>query len=152
LGGAKMDKLDYLPALINLADHILIGGKLPQIIGHSREGGNLSDPKIYWASLTPDSFDIDAASIAHFKQIIDASATIIWSGALGFYENPAFRTGTIEIAKSMALSSAQLKVIAGGDTSASIKDLGMLDKISFICSGGGVLLEYLTKGTLPALE
>ena len=152
LGGAKMDKLSYLPKLSSLADHILIGGKLPQIIGHSREGGNLSNPKIYWASLTPDSFDIDAASIAHFKQVIDSSATILWSGALGFYENPDFRTGTIEIAKAVALSPATFKVIAGGDTAASIKDLGMLDKISFVCSGGGVLLEYLTKGTLPALE
>jgi phosphoglycerate kinase len=147
LGGAKMDKLDYLSALINLADHILIGGKLP-----TQKSSHPSSEKIYWASLTPDSFDIDAASIAHFKQIINASATIIWSGALGFYENPAFRTGTIEIAKAITSSPATFKVIAGGDTSASIKDLGMLDKISFICSGGGVLLEYLTKGTLPALE
>jgi phosphoglycerate kinase len=147
LGGAKMDKLDYLPALINLADHVLIGGKLP-----TQKSSSPESEKIYWASLTPDSFDIDAASIAHFRQIIDASATIIWSGALGFYENPAFRTGTIEVAKSIALSAASFKVIAGGDTAASIKDLGMLDKINFVCSGGGVLLEYLTKGTLPALE
>ncbi|PIZ59317.1 hypothetical protein COY20_01980 [Candidatus Shapirobacteria bacterium CG_4_10_14_0_2_um_filter_40_12] len=147
LGGAKMDKLDYLPALTNLSDHILIGGKLP-----TKKSSSPSSEKIYWASLTPDSFDIDAASIAHFKQIIDTSATIIWSGALGFYENPAFRTGTTEIAKAITSSPATLKIIAGGDTSASIKDLGMLDKISFICSGGGVLLEYLTKGTLPTLE
>ena len=142
-----MDKLYYLPALINLANHILIGGKLP-----TKKSSSLSSEKIYWASLTPDSFDIDAASIAHFKQIIDSSATIIWSGALGFYENPDFRTGTIEIAKAVASSPATLKIIAGGDTAASIKDLGMLDKISFVCSGGGVLLEYLTKGILPALE
>ena len=147
LGGAKMDKLDYLPALINLSDHILIGGKLP-----TQKSSTPESDKIYWASLTPDSFDIDAASIAHFTQILNSSATIIWYGALGFYENQAFRTGTIEIARAIALSPAVFKVIAGGDTSASVKDLGMLDKINFICNGGGVLLEYLTKGTLPALE
>ena len=131
LGGAKMDKLDYLPALINLSDHILIGGKLP-----TQKSSTPESDKIYWASLTPDSFDIDAASIAHFTQILNSSATIIWSGALGFYENPAFRTGTIEIARAIALSPAVFKVIAGGDTSASVKDLGMLDKINFICNGG----------------
>jgi len=147
LGGAKMDKLDYLPALIGFSDHILIGGKLP-----TQKSASPESEKIFWASLTPDSFDIDAASISHFKQIIEFSSSVIWSGALGFYENPAFRTGTIEVARAIALSPATLKIIAGGDTAASIKDLGMLDKISFICSGGGVLLEYLTRGTLPALE
>jgi hypothetical protein len=48
---------------------------------------------------------------------------------------------------AVAESSASFKTIAGGDTSASIKDLGLKDKINFICSGGGVLLEMLIKPT-----
>jgi phosphoglycerate kinase len=145
LGGAKADKLSYLPELLKKADHILIGGKLPTL-------NPPADQKIISAVLTPDTFDINDSSIVKFKEIIAESQTIIWSGALGFYENPAFRHGTQEIAKAIATSQASLKIIAGGDTSASIKDLNLTDKIDFVCSGGGVLLEYLAKGTLPAIE
>ena len=95
--------------------------------------------------------DLSDEDIENFKQIINVSKTIIWAGALGYYELEENRKGTNEIAKAIANTDAY-KIIAGGDTSASIVDLGLRDKIDFICSGGGVMLEYLTKGTLVAWE
>lgn len=146
LGGAKSDKLDYLSELANLFDNICIGGKLPQYCNQSA----LQTQNIFVSTLTADTFDIDQNSINHIKDLIDYSQTVVWSGAMGFFENPTSKIGTIEIANSLAQSAASYKVIAGGDTLSSIKELNLLDKIDFVSSGGGVLLEFLAKGKLPA--
>ena len=142
LGGAKEDKLKHLDKLISNCDHILIGGKLPQLL-------SFKDPKIIPAVLTSDTFDIDEESIAKFTDIINSSNTIIWAGAMGYYENEKYRNGTEKIASAIAATDAY-KVIAGGDTSASVSNLNLKDKFDFICSGGGVLLEFLINPNLPA--
>jgi phosphoglycerate kinase len=146
LGGAKKDKLDYLPELEKMADYVLIGGKLPKIIA---EQSLKYSEKVLVAKLRDDGLDLSDEDIAKFIELISISKTIIWSGAMGFYEQENCRKGTEKIAQAIALVKGY-KIIAGGDTSASIKDLGLKDKIDFICSGGGVMLELLTKGTLPA--
>lgn len=145
IGGAKADKIDYLSELANIFDHICIGGKLPQFTDKL-----VYAPNIFVSTLTPDTFDIDQNSIDHVKTLIQKSQTIVWSGAMGYFENPSSKQGTIEIAQSLANSTASFKVIAGGDTLSSIKELNLLDKIDFVSSGGGVLLEFLAKGKLPA--
>lgn len=146
LGGAKEDKLKYINELSQKLDHILIGGKLPRL----RPAGYDGQSKIIWAKLRDDGLDLSDEDINQFVELINVSNTVIWSGAMGFYENENSRIGTQKIAMAVANSSASFKTIAGGDTSASIKDLGLKDKIDFICSGGGVLLEMLVKGDLPA--
>ncbi len=145
IGGAKDDKLNYLSELANIFDHICVGGKLPQFTDKL-----VYAPNVFVSTLTPDTFDIDQNSIDYIKNLISTSQTIVWSGAMGFFENPSSKQGTIEIAQSLANSSASFKVIAGGDTLSSVKELNLLDKIDFVSSGGGVLLEFLAKGTLPA--
>jgi len=142
LGGAKEDKLKHLDKLISLCDHILIGGKLPQF-------SILQNPKIIPATLTPEGFDIDTQSITKFTEIINSSKTVIWAGAMGLYEDPKYQNGTEKIATAIATATAY-KVIAGGDTSASVVKLNLKNKFDFICSGGGVLLEFLINHNLPA--
>lgn len=155
LGGAKEDKLKYLPDLEKIADNILIGGKLPKLIQNpspaSRDLPLTREAKISVAKLNENGLDLSDEDIEDFKKIINVSKTIIWAGALGYYELEENRKGTNEIAKAIANADAY-KIIAGGDTSASIVDLGLGNKIDFICSGGGVMLEYLTKGKLAAWE
>jgi 3-phosphoglycerate kinase len=147
LGGAKEDKLKYLTELSQKADHILIGGKLPKLISNNQF--QMSNEKIKVAKLREDGLDLSEDDILKFSEIISSSNTVIWSGAMGFYKDENYRNGTQKIALAVAQSPGY-KVIAGGDTSASIKDLGLKDKIDFICSGGGVMLEMLVKGDLPA--
>lgn len=148
LGGAKEDKLKYLPELEKTADRILVGGKLPNLPRppFDKEGG-----KIIFAKLRPDGLDLSDEDIKEFVEQINSSKTIVWAGAMGFFENVSCKKGTQEIAKAVANASAY-KVIAGGDTGASVEDLGLKDKIDFVCSGGGVMLEFLAKGKLPAWE
>jgi phosphoglycerate kinase len=142
LGGAKEDKLKYLKELEKIADNILIGGKLPQLIGENN---------VIVANLREDGFDLSDEDINQFKEIIANSGMIVWAGAMGWFEKTDCKKGTLEIARAVAESPAY-KIIAGGDTGASIKNLGLLDKIDLIASGGGVMLELLAKGRLPAWE
>ena len=142
LGGAKEDKIKHLDKLISVCDQILVGGKLPHLL-------TFQNSKIIPAILTPDTFDIDTDSIAKFTEIINSSKTIIWAGAMGFYENSNYRNGTEKITTAIASTDAY-KVIAGGDTAASVVNLNLKDKFDFICSGGGVLLEFLVNPALPA--
>ena len=150
LGGAKEDKLTYLKELTEIADKVLIGGKLPQLI-FKLQTSNFNKEKIIIAKLREDTFDLSDEDIDNFKEIINESKMIIWAGAMGWFEKEDCRKGTMEIAKAVANSSAY-KIIAGGDTGASIKDLGLEKNIDLVASGGGVMLELLVKGKLPAWE
>jgi len=147
LGGAKEDKLDGLIKLTEIADHVLIGGKLPLLV----ESPKVESLKVIVAELRKDGFDLSDEDIEAFKAIIAKSKMIIWAGAMGFFENEDCRKGTEEIAKAVA-NSESYKIIAGGDTGASIVNLGLKDKIDLIASGGGMMLELITKGKLPAWE
>ncbi len=150
LGGAKEDKLKYMEELTKIADHILIGGKLPRLYKES-EATIFNKEKIVLAELREDGLDLSESDMKKFIEVINTSKTIVWAGAMGLFENNNCRAGTENIARAIAETNAY-KVIAGGDTGASIINLGLRDKIDFICSGGGVMLDFLAKGTLPAWE
>lgn len=147
LGGAKEDKLKYVIELVEMADYVLVGGKLPKLVDRSSMLDRSN--KILIAKLREDGLDLSSEDIKNFSEIISRSKTIIWSGAMGLYESEKSQEGTKKIAQAIA-DVQGYKIIAGGDTGASIKDLGLRNKIDFICSGGGVMLEMLVKGDLPA--
>jgi phosphoglycerate kinase len=149
LGGAKEDKLSYLPQLVSIADHICIGGKLPTYIQQKQLV--FDKEKVYVAGLREDGLDLSDVDIQQFKKYIALSKTIIWAGALGYFEKEDAKQGTRAIAQAIGNSDAYT-IIAGGDTEASVSDIGVEDKIKLIASGGGMLLEFLTKGTLPAWD
>lgn len=146
LGGAKKDKLGYLPNLEKIADNILVGGKLPDYISKEFES-----EKVVVGEFDESGLDISQSTIDRFKEYIYSSKTIIWAGAMGFYESENERRGTEAIARAIAESGAY-SIVAGGDTTASIASLGLKERVNFVASGGGVMLELLTKGTLPTWE
>lgn len=155
LGGAKEDKLDYIDGLLKIADNVLVGGKLAQLIQNpspaSRDLPLTGEAKIVIARLREDKLDLSDEDINKFREIIGKSKTVIWVGAMGKYEEEKSRKGTEEIAKAVAESMAY-KVIAGGDTGAAVRELGLENRVDFISSGGGAMLTLLTKGSLPAWE
>jgi phosphoglycerate kinase len=71
---------------------------------------------------------------------------------MGFFEDDNSKKGTVEIARALINSQAAYKVIAGGDTSAAVRELGLEGKIDYVSSGGGVMLEFLTKRKLAAFN
>jgi phosphoglycerate kinase len=94
--------------------------------------------------------DIGKQSPDQLQEIIRTAKLIVWNGPLGFYEK-GFTEGTGKMAKLVAASRAKT-IIGGGDTLAVVNALGLNRSFSFISTGGGAMLRFLTDGTLPGLE
>ncbi len=107
--------------------------------------GNVIDDEII-LDIGPDTQDL-------FSSVIHKSKTIVWNGPMGYIENKAFKEGTYRIARELAAASgAAFTVIGGGDTYLTLEELGIMDKISFVSTGGGAMLDFLAAGTLPGIE
>jgi phosphoglycerate kinase len=96
-------------------------------------------------------FDFGPISAKKLANILVSSGTILWNGPIGVFEFDQFQGGTKTIAKAIADSNSYT-VAGGGDTLAAIDKFGIIDKISYISTGGGAFLEYVEGKTLPAVE
>jgi phosphoglycerate kinase len=94
--------------------------------------------------------DVGPETVAQIGTLINQSKCVLWNGPLGLYEK-GFTGPTIEVARLLAESSAQ-SIVGGGDTLAAIAASGTEDKISFISTGGGAMLQFLLDETLPGIE
>lgn len=97
--------------------------------------------------------DIGKDAIAEFSQIIKNSKTILWNGPMGVFEMSKFENGTKEVANAIvdATENGAYSLIGGGDSAAAINQFGLNEKVSYISTGGGALLEYLEGKTLPGI-
>jgi phosphoglycerate kinase len=96
-------------------------------------------------------FDFGPISVKNLANILLSSGTILWNGPIGVFEFNQFQGGTKTIAEAIADSNSYT-VAGGGDTLAAIDKFGIIDKISYISTGGGAFLEYVEGKTLPAVE
>jgi len=154
LSGVKKDKLNYLDPLKKIADKILIGGKLPLFLGDEmlvsvRVRGE--DEQVVVGNLIMDTRDITLNTAERFIKEIDNAKTIVVSGPLGEYEDEGHRQGTQKVFEAVSKAKA-FKVAGGGDTEKAITLLGIFDSFDWISVGGGAMLEFLTKKTLPAIQ
>ena len=104
----------------------------------------------------PDGFEgMDAApeSIAAAKDIIMKSKTILWNGPVGVFEMPNFAVGTNAIAEALkeATDNGAFTLVGGGDSVAAVTQMGYADKVSYVSTGGGAMLEYLEGKVLPGI-
>ena len=104
----------------------------------------------------PDGFEgMDAApeSIEAAKKIIMASKTILWNGPVGVFEMPNFAVGTNAIAQALkeATDNGAFTLVGGGDSVAAVTQMGYADKVSYVSTGGGAMLEYLEGKVLPGI-
>jgi phosphoglycerate kinase len=97
--------------------------------------------------------DIGPQTIANFKEVILASKTLIWNGPMGVFEFANYETGTKEIGLAIAEATAQgaYSLVGGGDSVAAVKKFGMVNKVSYVSTGGGAMLEYLEGKELPGI-
>ena len=96
-------------------------------------------------------FDIGPATASTLAAIMKNAGTIVWNGPLGVFEFDQFGHGTETVARAIADSNA-FSIAGGGDTLAAIAKYGISDKVSYISTGGGALLEFLEGKVLPAVE
>jgi phosphoglycerate kinase len=86
--------------------------------------------------------------------LITNSKTILWNGPMGVFEMPNFAKGTFAVGESVAKATANgaFSAVGGGDSVAAVKLLGIGDKMSYVSTGGGAMLEYLEGKVLPGIK
>ncbi len=97
--------------------------------------------------------DIGQMAIAHFKKIICESKTILWNGPMGVFEMDKFQHGTKAIAEAVAEATKRgaFSLVGGGDSVAAVNKFHLADKVSYVSTGGGALLEYFEGKELPGI-
>ncbi len=98
--------------------------------------------------------DIGPKAIASFTETIASSRSILWNGPMGVFEMPNFSKGTFEIAKAVVAATERgaFSLIGGGDSAAAIHQMHFEDKVSFVSTGGGAMLELLEGKELPGVK
>ncbi|MBX7183503.1 MAG: phosphoglycerate kinase, partial [Bacteroidia bacterium] len=117
-----------------------------------------ADRKVCSVDETPEGWmglDIGEKTIAMFREAILNSKTILWNGPMGVFEMENFAQGTISIAKSVAEASqtkSAFSLVGGGDSVAAVNKFNLADKVSYVSTGGGAMLEYLEGKVLPGVR
>ncbi|MDQ6764038.1 MAG: phosphoglycerate kinase, partial [Bacteroidota bacterium] len=98
--------------------------------------------------------DIGTMACDAFTKVIENSKTILWNGPMGVFEMEKFQHGTKVIAMAIAKATEKgaFSLIGGGDSVAAINKFGLADKVSFVSTGGGALLEYFEGKALPGIK
>jgi phosphoglycerate kinase len=98
--------------------------------------------------------DIGEKSIALFSEVLEKSATILWNGPVGVFEMSNFENGTKKLAEAIVKATAKgaFSLIGGGDSVAAINKYGLAEKVSYVSTGGGALLEYMEGIELPGIK
>ena len=118
---------------------------------------NDANTKICLNSEIPDGWEgMDAApsTLAMWEEVLMNSKTILWNGPVGVFEIPAFAKGTNRIAEILAKATAEngaFTLVGGGDSVAAVTQMGYADKVSYVSTGGGAMLESLEGKVLPGI-
>ena len=99
--------------------------------------------------------DIGPRSIKNINDIIEKSNTILWNGPAGYFENPNFAKGSLEIVKKIIEKNKEnniYSVAGGGDTVALLNSIGAVNNFNFVSTAGGAFLEYLEGKELPGIK
>ncbi|HEX8060264.1 MAG TPA: phosphoglycerate kinase, partial [Cyclobacteriaceae bacterium] len=98
--------------------------------------------------------DIGPQAVEVFSKVIESSKTILWNGPMGVFEMEKFANGTKKVAEAVvkATSKGAFSLIGGGDSAAAVAQLGFSEKVSYVSTGGGALLEYFEGKTLPGVK
>ena len=150
------DKLELAKELISKAKEKGVDLQLPK---DSIVADNFSNDANTEASdnyAIPEGYmglDIGSEARAVFSEVIENSKTILWNGPMGVFEMSNFAEGTNTIAQAVvkATENGGFSLIGGGDSAAAVNNLGYGDKVSYVSTGGGALLEYMEGKTLPGV-
>ncbi len=120
------------------------------------EFSNTTERKNCESMSIPDGWmglDIGQATRAKFAAVIESSKTILWNGPMGVFEMENYQAGTKAIAEAVAAATAKgaFSLVGGGDSVAAVNIFGFTDKVSYVSTGGGAMLEYFEGKVLPGI-
>ncbi|MFD1141466.1 phosphoglycerate kinase [Larkinella insperata] len=101
-----------------------------------------------------EGLDIGPETVKQFAEVVSASKTILWNGPMGVFEFPNFAIGTNAIADAVVKATEEngaFSLIGGGDSASAVNNAGYGDRVSYVSTGGGALLEYMEGKTLPGV-
>ena len=153
----EADKQDLTLELVQKAKDKGVNLILPVDNVIANDFSNDAERKIVPAGQIPDDWqglDIGPESIKIFSEIIAKSKTVLWNGPMGVFEFPNFAQGTNAIAESVVAATEEndaFSLIGGGDSASAINNAGYGDRVSYVSTGGGALLEYMEGKVLPGV-
>jgi phosphoglycerate kinase len=150
------DKLDIALRLITKAKEMGVSLLLPVDNIAADKFDNNAETRITAVDNVPDGWmglDIGPDTINKYKEVIAGSKTILWNGPMGVFEMENFQKGTRSIAEAIveATSRGAFSLVGGGDSVAAVNKYQMKDKVSYVSTGGGAMLEYIEGKTLPGI-
>ncbi len=120
------------------------------VVAETPDGGNAQSVAIDGVDSSMMIGDVGPRTVERFVKYISNAQMVVWNGPLGLYEKQPFRQATSAIAD--AVSQRPYSLIGGGDTIAAVDHCHLLDKISYVSTGGGAMLDFLANKKLPGLE
>ncbi len=98
--------------------------------------------------------DIGENTIKLYSEVIMKSKTLLWNGPMGVFEMKSFQKGTVAVAEAIAKATEKgaFSLVGGGDSVAAVNKFGLSDKVSYVSTGGGAMLEYIEGKELPGIK
>jgi phosphoglycerate kinase len=150
------DKQELALEILRLAKEKGVQIHIPVDVIAADDFSNTANTKIVDVNEIPDGWqglDAGPKSLANFEKVIMESKTILWNGPLGVFEMESFANGTIALGNYIAASTENgaFSLVGGGDSVAAVKQFGLEDKMSYVSTGGGAMLEMLEGKVLPGI-
>lgn len=150
------DKQELALEILKLAKEKGVQIHIPVDVVAANGFSNVAETKVLDVNKIPDGWqglDAGPKSLEEFKKVILGSKTILWNGPLGVFEMPNFANGTIELGNFIAEATEKgaFSLVGGGDSVAAVKQFGLEDKMSYVSTGGGAMLEMLEGKVLPGI-
>ncbi len=150
------DKLDLALKIIEKAKEKKVNLYLPVDSLNADKFENEANTNVTPINKVPEGWlglDIADETIKKFTEVIGNSKTILWNGPMGVFEMEKFSKGTTAVAKALAAATSRgaYTLIGGGDSVAAINKNGLAEKVSYVSTGGGAMLEYMEGKKLPGI-
>lgn len=150
------DKQELALEILRLAKEKGVQIHIPVDVVAADDFSNTANTKIVDVKEIPDGWqglDAGPKSLENFKKVILESKTILWNGPLGVFEMESFAKGTIALGDYIAEATEKgaFSLVGGGDSVAAVKQFGFEDKMSYVSTGGGAMLEMLEGKVLPGI-
>lgn len=150
------DKLDLALSILEQAKAKNVKIHLPVDAVIANDFNNNAKTQVVDINYIPDGWmglDAGPKTNVGFSYIIAQSKTILWNGPLGVFEMPKFAKGTIELGNAIADATDEgaFSLVGGGDSVAAVKQFGFENKVSYVSTGGGAMLEMLEGKVLPGI-
>ena len=151
------DKIDLALSILEKAKNNNVEVFLPTDVLCANDFSNDADTQVCLINNIPDNWqgmDAGPMSLKHFKKAIESSKTILWNGPVGVFEMETFSKGTIALGNyiSESTASGSFSLVGGGDSVAAVKQFNFSNKVSYVSTGGGAMLESLEGKTLPGIK